>query len=217
MAVRRCGQILACLSLFMVMSSQSNLQAQNAELSTFSAAAVQDITSVVPNFGIVSPVFLRGGQPKEGGLASLKRAGVKTIVNLRDGASDIQAERKIAKTLGLNFVSIPLSVFKYASRDQVDQFLKVVNKPENQPIFVHCRQGQDRCGTMVAMYRMKEQAWTAKNAYEEMLKYGFHPFFVGLKWSVFSNDPALVNGQPVLNKQAAPGKQQLPIVSNPAS
>ncbi|MBX9693351.1 MAG: tyrosine-protein phosphatase [Cyanobacteria bacterium] len=216
MAVRGCGQILACLSFLMLISSQSNIQAQTTtEASVLSAATVQDINSVIPNFGIVSPTLLRGGQPRKGGLASLKRAGVKTIVNLRDGNEDIRSEKALAEELGLNFVSIPMSVFKHASKEQVDQFMKVVKNPDNPMTFVHCRQGMDRCGTMVAMYRMKEQSWTAKAAYEEMLKYGFHPFLLGLRWSVFSNDPALLAGKDAINKE--PGKKPAPAISSTPS
>lgn len=184
MTFRHLGFIAFALSILIATSVQQPLKAQT--IPQLESAAMQEIGRVVPNFGMVSPVLLRGGQPKEGGLKRLKSYGVKTIVNLRDGKGDIESERAVAAKLGLNFVSIPMSVFGTASKEQIDKFLSTVRNPENQPVFVHCRQGQDRCGTMVASYRLSEQAWTFKQAYAEMLKYGFHPIFFGLSSSISS-------------------------------
>ncbi len=65
-------------------------------------------------------------------------------------------------------VSIPLSVFKGVKDADMDRFLKIVNDPQQQPVFVHCRQGQDRCGTIVGIYRLTQQSWTASDAYKEI-------------------------------------------------
>ena len=122
-------------------------------------------------------------------------AGVKTVVNLRDGQEDIDGEKQAATKLGLKFVSIPMSVFKTATKEQVDKFLKVVRDTKDGRVFVHCRQGMDRCGTMVAMYRINEERWTAKKAYDEMLSFGFHPFLLGLRWSVFASEAAVLSAK----------------------
>ena len=157
----------------------------NNSATTISAASLKKLSEIIPNYGYVDSNLIRGGQPSAKGLKALKDAGVKTIVNLRDGKDDIREEQALAKSLGLKFVSIPLSVFKGVDNVQRDKFLATVNSSDCQPVFVHCRQGQDRCSTMVAMYRMQKDGWTAEQAYKEMLSYGFHPMFIGLKWSVF--------------------------------
>ncbi len=171
-----------------------------------SAGLTQEINTVVPNFGVVSEKLLRGGQPREGGLEALKKAGVNTIVNLRDGLEDIEREKQTAHKLGLKFVSIPMSVFKTATPSQVDKFLKTVSANKDGKTFVHCRQGMDRCGTMVAMYRMNVENWTAKKAYGEMLNYGFHPILLGLRWSVFANEQAILSAKALV--PAAPNAGQ---------
>lgn len=149
-----------------------------------SQTTVQEIDRQVPNFGIVSSTLLRGGQPRDDAFVLLKKAGVKAIINLRDGEKDIAHERNLAEQLGLKFISIPLSSFGKISREQFAQFLQIVRAPENQPAFVHCRQGQDRSGAMVAMYRIVDQGWSYGKAYGEMIKYGFHPFLIGLSSSL---------------------------------
>lgn len=152
------------------------------------APAIQqpDLGGLVPNFAVVSPQLWRGGVPKQGGVDELKRAGVKTIINLMQDGQAVENERESARKLGMNFIHIPMNHFKMAKKAQVDRFLSTVRDPQNQPVFVHCNQGQDRAGTMVAIYRVTDEGWTATKAYDEMLSFGFHPFFLGLTSSVYA-------------------------------
>lgn len=185
MTLTRVRFLALCSALFAVLAYQAPgfAQATAPTAALLNSAAVRGLHASIPNFAVVSPSLLRGGQPREGGLAALKNAGVKTIVNLRDGEDDIAEEAEVARSLGLKYVSIPLSVFGGVKKEEIRQFLSIVDSDE--PVFVHCRQGQDRTGTMVAMYRMTQQSWTPERAYEEMRKYGFHPIFLGLRSAVF--------------------------------
>lgn len=151
-----------------------------------SAVAADSVVEGVPNFGVVSPALWRSAQPSQANFDAMKKAGLKTVINLRDGEKDIRVGKQMAENAGLKYVSLPLSVFKSVKPQEIDKFLKVVNDPVNQPVLVHCRQGQDRTGTMVAIYRLTQQQWSATNAYQEMLKYGFHPIFIGLSNSMYS-------------------------------
>lgn len=154
------------------------------------------LASLVPNFGIVSNELWRGGLPRPGALAELKNAGAKTVINLMQDGKEVELEKAQAKELGLNFYHMPMSHLKSTSQSHVDKFLSIVKNPENQPVFVHCHRGQDRAGTMVAMYRIREQGWTASRAYNEMLAFGFHPFFLRLTSSVYSAASALGRPEP---------------------
>ncbi len=160
-------------------------QAVSPLATTNTSATAQVLSQVVPNFGVVTPFLLRGAQPSRQGFEALKAAGVKTVVNLRDGKKDIANEKELVESLGMKSVSIPLSVFKTVKDEEIEKFLKIVCDPNNGPVYMHCRQGQDRCGTMVAIYRLTQQKWGASQAYDEMLKYGFHPFFIGLSNSMY--------------------------------
>jgi len=140
----------------------------------------------VPNFGVVSPTLIRGGLPGVNGINALKTSGIKTVVNLMNEGKHTFEEKRLVEANDMKYVSMPMSHFKSATADQIEKFLAVVNEPANQPVFVHCHQGQDRTGTMVAVYRVNQEGWTAKQAYDEMMGYGFHPFFVNLTSSVYS-------------------------------
>ena len=158
-------------------------RAQSAAQSSFESLLVPD--GSLPNLAVVTPGLVRGGQPTMPGLARLKAAGVKTIVNLRNEDLMIRREGKVAHQLGLKYVSIPLDEFSQPADRSIRQFLKVANDPSRQPVYVHCLHGQDRTGTMVAIYRIQEQGWNASQAYQEMLSFGFRPFFVNLSNAVF--------------------------------
>jgi protein tyrosine/serine phosphatase len=40
------------------------------------------------------------------------------------------------------------------------------------PVFVHCRYGCDRAGTIIACYRIRHDHWSNEAALEEARKYG---------------------------------------------
>jgi tyrosine-protein phosphatase SIW14 len=146
-----------------------------------------DSLTSLPNFKIVSPTLLRGGQPGVQDLVKLRAAGIKTIINLRNEELLVQREEKEARALGLKFINIPLDVFNSPSEHAVNTFVKQVDnaRATNEPVYVHCLHGQDRTGTMVAIYRIEREGWDASRAYTEMLSCGFRPGFAQLSREVF--------------------------------
>jgi protein tyrosine/serine phosphatase len=138
---------------------------------------IRDPFKDIPNFHQVDKVLYRGGQPNENGLIELKKIGIKTIVCLRDENKDeVKAEIELASKLGVEFVSIPLSVYRMPTDEQVLRFLDIVTDESKQPVFIHCYSGRDRTGAMVAMYRVVVQGWTIKQAYKEAKNLGLWPY-----------------------------------------
>lgn len=135
----------------------------------------------LPNFHQVNPQLYRGGQPKAGSLKRLAQLGIKTIVNLRGTNESNQTEETEARAVGLRYFSTPLREWARPTDEQVDGILKILNDPENQPVFVHCRLGADRTGLVVAMYRITHDGWTGEQAKTEAKKYGLHPWEFGMK------------------------------------
>ena len=146
---------------------------------------------LVPNLRLVSDNVVRGGRPDAGGLQLLRDAGVRVVVNLCGGASlvslfrgassaqacsespEVADERAEAKRLGLDFISIPLDVFRAPSDDSLQTFIDLVKKPNREPMFIHCLHGRDRTGLMTALYRVHCDGWDVEKAYEEMIESGF--------------------------------------------
>jgi protein tyrosine/serine phosphatase len=103
--------------------------------------------------------------------------GVKTVINLRTSMS----EKKAVDAAGMRSIEIPIEMSTDRIRPKIDRIVALMADPANQPLFVHCRQGQDRTGIVVAAYRMKEEGWTPAEAEAEMQSFGFNDVWVKFK------------------------------------
>jgi protein tyrosine/serine phosphatase len=161
-------------------------------------AAVATAAVHIDNFGRVNEHFYRGAQPTAQDLADLAKLGVKTTIDLTDGDGDSN-EQRVAEAAGLKFFKIAMNTRVVPTAEQIATFLKIVNDPDNQPVYVHCVGGRHRTGVMTAIYRMTQENWTADRAFQEMKTFKFgadflHPEF---KKFVLAFKPALF-GVPVL-------------------
>lgn len=132
------------------------------------------------NVGRVSERIYRGAQPDlPGGLASLKRLGIRTVVNLRHYHGD--AEEAACREAGLDYVRICLESSDAPSDEDVRRFLAIATDPARRPVYFHCKLGCDRTGTMCACYRMAVEGWSLERAMAEMQAYGFNDVWRDLK------------------------------------
>lgn len=154
-----------------------------ALLLTVSAASAQDEARYkeLPNFHRVNANLYRGGQPLEGGFRRLASLGIKTVVNLRDDDERARAEEREVLAAGMRYFNIPFDGMGKPSDEKVERVLAIINAPENQPVFVHCKRGADRTGTVIACYRISRDNWTSEQAKEEAKRYGMSVFEVGMK------------------------------------
>jgi protein tyrosine/serine phosphatase len=150
------------------LSAAASSSAQTQQSATLSTIRIE-------NFGPVNDYFYRGAQPSRSDLADLASLGIKTVIDLQREGEDY--EQQAVQSLGMKFYRIGMSARSKPTREQVDQFLKIVNDPTNQPVFVHCRGGRHRTGVMTAVYRMRQENWDASRAYTEMKKYEFEKGF----------------------------------------
>ena len=135
----------------------------------------------LPKFHRVNETLFRGGQPTEDGFKILSQMGIKTVVNLRDDDERAQAEGTVARAAGLNYFNLPLAHFDKPADERVAQILSIITAPENQPVFVHCKRGADRTGTIIAIYRIEQDGWTSTQAKDEAKQFGLGFWQVQMK------------------------------------
>lgn len=122
----------------------------------------------------VNENFYRGALPTGEAFAALKKLGIRTIVDLHGFGKDENYVKGI-KSSGFKYFPVLLTD-EPPSPETVDRFLSIVNDSNNQPVYVHCKRGKTRTGVMLALYRMRCEGWSNKDAYNEMLYFGFTIF-----------------------------------------
>ncbi|HEY0375654.1 MAG TPA: sulfur transferase domain-containing protein [Pyrinomonadaceae bacterium] len=135
----------------------------------------------VPNFHQVNARLYRGGQPRPGGMRELAARGVNTVINLRDDDERASAEEGEARAAGLRYFNVPLGRLGRPADEQVARVLSLIDAPENGVVFVHCAKGQDRTGTVIAIYRITHDRWTGERAKKEAEHYGMKFWQRGMK------------------------------------
>ena len=153
----------------------------------------------LPNGGRVNDYLYRGAQPHAAGIQELKNLGITAIVDLRgENPTQRDSERQQAESLGIHFVSIPVSGWDPPSNEQVAQFLSLFRNNPKEKVFVHCRFGDDRTGVFVATYRMAYEGWPSTQAMNEMYFFGFNGFWHPSMKSFIRDFPARLNSAPAL-------------------
>lgn len=131
----------------------------------------------LPNLHKINDQMYRGAQPEANGYEELSKMGIKTIICLRETDPDLKA----IKGSNMQCVHIPMKTW-HPTKEEVVKFLETATDKSKQPIFVHCKHGSDRTGTMCAIYRIVIEDWSKADAIEEMTKgdFGFHAVWTNL-------------------------------------
>jgi tyrosine-protein phosphatase SIW14 len=129
----------------------------------------------IKNFGRINENLYRGAQPQQRDIVDLAALGVKSVIDLQQEGES--REQGWVETAGMKFFRVGLSDQSSPSPENAEQFLKLVNDPANQPVFIHCHGGRHRAGAMTAIYRMTQDGWDADRAYAEMKSYEFERGF----------------------------------------
>jgi protein tyrosine/serine phosphatase len=112
-------------------------------------------------------------------------------VDLRDIGEHSQAdEQKAVTDLGMRYVSIPMQGMSTPKDKQIAAVLALFNDVTSGPVFVHCKRGADRTGTVIAVYRILHDGWDSKRALSEAKSYGMSVFQRAMQHYVTDYKPA---------------------------
>lgn len=145
------------------------------------ALAGDSAAAHVRNFDRVNEHLFRGGAPLLTGLQELAAMGVKIDIDLREGYEGTEPEKEAAEKLGIKYINIPFSSLFAPSKAQMQQVLGLLLNNEGQTIYVHCRRGKDRTGTVVACYRIQHDHWNNERALDEAKRHGMSFTEFGMK------------------------------------
>jgi protein tyrosine/serine phosphatase len=129
----------------------------------------------------VSPQLYRSEQPDEPALVQLEDMGLKSVLNLRGS----QTDREPAEATDLDLYLVEMKAGN-VSEEQLFEAMKVI-RDAKPPILVHCWQGSDRAGMVVAAYRVVFQGWSKEAAIDEFKNGGY-----GYKKFLFPNLAAMI-------------------------
>lgn len=102
-------------------------------------------------------------------------------INLRDDDRRAASEEQEARAAGLHYYNVPLKRLGRPTDSQIERVLSLIEAPENGVIFLHCEHGDDRTGTVVAVYRIGRDGWTDREAIREAKRYGMKFWQRGMK------------------------------------
>ena len=135
------------------------------------AAGADGVPGVV-NFHQVDDHIYRGAQPTAEGFAGLSKLGVKTVIDLRRGSEHREDEQEIVEKDGMRYIHVPLAGYAAPSDEDVKKLLALLDDSTQWPVFVHCKRGADRTGTIIACYRIVHDHWANEKALTEAKLHG---------------------------------------------
>jgi protein tyrosine phosphatase len=124
----------------------------------------------LPHFAQVSPTLFRGARPNRIGLAHLQEMKVEIVVDLEAWFDFNPCEWFWASKNLVTYKNLPCSPW-HPEMEDIDAFLDETKKGV---VFVHCKQGCDRTGYIVAAYRVLVMGWSKEDAIAEMRAFGLH-------------------------------------------
>lgn len=134
----------------------------------------------IKNFDKVNDHIYRGKEPTEAGLQELEAMGVKTILDLREPSDATRLEKEQAGKLKLRYINIPLHEFGAPTNAQIEEILTLLDS-NSGALFVHCRRGKDRTGTVIACYRIQHDGWNNQRALDEAKQHGMSSLEHGMR------------------------------------
>lgn len=137
----------------------------------------------VRNFAQVDEHVFRGAAPSEAGLEDLRALHITIDLDLREPGRSGAIERAEAERLGIHYVNVGMPPLSAPTSAEMKQALAILLAADSGTgrVFVHCRRGKDRTGTVIACYRIEHDGWMNVRALQEAKQHGISRFERGMR------------------------------------
>ena len=139
-----------------------------AKFETYHLAAVQE--------GVLYRDGNRGMREFEHAVEKVKPKTVVALIDDKELADPkkpmFAQEFKYLEQKGVKVERIVMKLGGWPTSDQIKQFLDIVQKPENQPVLVHCAQGVRRTGMLAAAYQQSVLKLPDEATQDRVLMFG---------------------------------------------
>ncbi len=138
--------------------------------------AVKIENQPVKNLWKLNDSIYRSGQPESSNIPYLEQIGMKGVLNLRSHHSD----KEILSGSGITDYTVEMKADAFTDKEII-KALQVIASSQ-KPLLIHCKQGSDRTGVVIAMYRIIFQGWSKEQALNELQNggYGFHDQYTNI-------------------------------------
>jgi tyrosine-protein phosphatase SIW14 len=177
----------------------SRRSAMLAPVLFFAVAAFAQDAAGVPNFHKVNDHVYRGAQPSAQGFQSLAKMGVKTVLDLRQTDGRSAEEKRAVEAAGMRYVNIPMYGMQTPNSADVAKALAMFEDKNAGTVFVHCKRGADRTGTVIACYRISHDRWDNKKALGEAKSFGMAWIQKAMQHYVMNYRPPVQNADAAVN------------------
>jgi tyrosine-protein phosphatase SIW14 len=148
----------------------------------------------IKSFAQVDEHIYRGAAPSEAGLKELQALHVTIDLDLREPGEAIEQERAEAEKLGIKYINVPMPPLSAPNREEMSQALAVLLAADSgtDRVFVHCRRGRDRTGTVIACFRIQHDGWSSLRAFQEAKQHGISIVERGMRSYILHFHPIAV-------------------------
>ena len=125
--------------------------------------------SAIYNVRPVDDLLTTSGQPTEGQLGAVARAGFAVVINLAlhdDPRYSLPDEAATVKSLGMHYIHIPVQ-FAAPTEPDARAFFDAMDQHQGKKILVHCAANM-RVSAFVGLYRVLRQGWQHEEAFKLM-------------------------------------------------
>jgi protein tyrosine/serine phosphatase len=121
---------------------------------------------------------------------AVKTLRLKTIVSFQVPGQAVEAERALARRLGVDFVNLPMPGDGFGREAQFREVLAACDDPGRRPVLIHCARGTCRTGAAVALYRFERDGWTLEDVSAEMARQSYrHGWLPGYVYGMVQGRP----------------------------